>query len=695
MILTLLVALGAGGLGHALLGRLTLAQDPAARFGLHGLLGLGFLGWITLPLGLLPGGLRWGVAVVGLLALAGLVPLARNRPRATIPKGPAALAFLALGLATLVALVGVLVPSDAFDWDSLAYHLAVPKIWLADGRIEFVSYIHHSNFPFLVDNLYLWGETWGGQSGAKAFSLAYTIYGAFAVFGLARARYGEAAGWWSAVAFGTVPMVVWEAGTAYVDVAHALLGGLGIWLSAGLPEAPSRRHGAELADVETLPSGDERGLGKSKEPRNSTTHHPLTTTPWLLPALLLGGAVGSKYTALQTLPILVAVLFAFSWAKSKFRKEGDTHPTIHHPPSTILKMALVALVIGSPWLVRNVVDTGNPVYPFFYSVFKGRNWDAFQETIYKDQQQTFGAGRPMSATYTSGPLEPARLGASVLGTAYSPGRYSDPAPTGGQGFPFVSLGAIPVAVLLAWLISGRSKSQEGVCLAVALVSFGAWFFLSQQARYAFVWCVPLTIMAGGAVAPLKAGRVVAGAISIQAALSLFVATRYGDAFADKLRVVRGTETPEAYQTRKIGFYEPARFLNDPANGVKRVALFDEVFGYLLDVPYFWAGPGHTTELGYATMKSGDELVAALKRQGITHAYVALSLGTTFGGDTAERDRFMAATGLQGPAVPYADREARLRDERSAVKVFLAEAIASGGLRPLRPFRSGIVFTVDQ
>ena len=653
MLLSLLVALGSGGLGRGLFGRWTRAQDPAARFGLHGLLGLGFLGWITLPLGLLPSGLRWGVYPIGLLALAGLGLLARDRPRGTLPKGPAALGLLALAIAGLIALVGVLAPSDAYDWDSLAYHLAVPKLWLAAGRIEYVSYIHHSNFPFLVDNLYVWGELWGGEAGAKAFSWAYAAYGAFAIFGLARARYGGAAGWWSSVAFATVPMVLWEAGTAYVDVSHALFGGLGIWIAAGMAEG-----------VSLLPS--------PPDPLSKTSH--LERGSWVLPALLLGGAVGSKYTALQTLPILIAVSLVF-----------------RARPSALLKMAAVALAIGAPWYVRNVVDTGNPVYPFFYSRLGGRNWDAFQERIYKDQQQTFGAGRPMAEPYTSGPLEPSRIGSSVLGTAYSPGRYSDPGPTAGQGFPFVSLGAIPVAALLAWLVSGRARRSEGVALAVALVSFGAWFVLSQQARYAFVWCVPLVLLAGGAVARLRFGRAMAGAIALQGLLSIFVATRFGDAFPAKLRVVLGGETAEAYRAKRIAFAQPAAFLNDVAKG-GRVGLFDEVFGYLLDVPYFWAGPGHTTEMGYATLRNGDEFAAALERLGITHVYFSTS--TAFGGGP-EGERWARAAGLAGPPEPYAgrDRAARMQDERTAYKVFLAEAVAGGRLRLLRAFGSRLVFEV--
>ncbi len=652
VLITLLVALGACGLGGLLFGRWTGSQDPAARWGLHGILGLGMIGWVTLPIGLLPGGFRWGLGVVALLALAGFYGLFKDRPRGSLPKGPSAIGLLVVALAGLVALVSVLAPSDLYDWDTLAYHLALAKVWLAQGQMSFVSYDHHSNFPYIADGLSVWGQAWGGQAGAKSFMLAYAFYGCFAVFGLARAHYGAVAAWWSTVAFATVPMVVWESGTAYIDVAHSLFGGLGIWLAAGLVAADEN---------------EEKGR-------------------WILPALLLGGAVGSKYTALQTVPILGLVLLVYAFARKAAR------------PMDVVKMGLVALAIGSPWYIKNVVNTGNPVYPFFYSVFHGKNWDAFAARIYSNEQQTFGAARPMAEPYTEGPVEPIRLGSSILGTAYMPGRYTNPGPTQGFGFPFSSLGAIPLAALFAWLISGRSGRREGVALAVALVSFGVWFVLSQQSRYALVWCLPLILMSGGAVVRLRAGPLFAGAIALQALGTLYLQTRYDDRFAAKLRVVLGSEKADDYETRMIPFAEPARFLNNVAKG-GRVALYNELFGYLLDVPYIWADPGNTTELDYAAMKSGDDLIAALQKLGVSHVYIAL--GVTFGGNMEEADKWLGAAGLNGSVVPYApeDRASRMVDPQNANKVLLAEAIASGKLHLIqafgnRPERQRMVFALN-
>jgi 4-amino-4-deoxy-L-arabinose transferase-like glycosyltransferase len=569
------------------------------------------------------------------------------------PGGFRAIILLGAVLAALCALVAVLAPSDSLDWDTLAYHLAVPKMWIQDGQMHYVSFIHQSNFPLTVDGLYIWGLDWGGESGAKAFSLCFAIYGAIALFGFARDKYGEAAGWWSLLAYVAIPMVVWEAGTGYIDVSNGLFIGLGILFAASYAMDPA----------------DRRNL-------------------WLS-AIFLGFGAGSKYTGLQTIGVVAVVLIVCSlWAR---RKQGTPVPSIK---GTVL-MAVVAFAICSPWYLRNVINTGNPVFPFFYSVFGGKNWDAFSDQIYKEQQQTFGAGRAMATPekpYTSNGLDPTRIGDAILGLAYQPGRYADPSPTSGFGFPFVSLGAVGLGGLLAWLLSGRIGRFESLVAASVLVSLGGWFVLSEQSRYILGLIFPLCVLSGGAVAKLRVGPILAGAAAVQLLAGLFVLTRYQDEFSDKLRVVLGGQTREDYLKRHVGFYEPAQALNQIAQNGK-VGLFDEVFGFYLDVPYFWASPGHSTQMGYEQMQSADEFVVALRNLGITHIYI--NLGQMFGQDKNLMLRWRQAAGLEGLPKPFEDRADRLKDPRDKYKVLLAEAIANHSLTPVNANGSRLIFAVPQ
>ncbi|HTQ09701.1 MAG TPA: hypothetical protein VMI31_06480, partial [Fimbriimonadaceae bacterium] len=557
-LVSLLFAAGAACFGHLLVRRLTDSLDPALAAGLAGLAGLGAIGTLTLFVGLVPGGLgSFGAASMWLLvALSGALCWKGMKPRISLrlPKGADALFLLAVAVALLFALVSVLAPSDMAEWDSLAYHLAVPKIWLQAHQIQPITFIHQSNFPLAVDNLYIWGLFWGGEPGAKAFTLAFAVFGTLAVFGLARQVYGGRAGWWAALAWCTIPAVLWLSGTGYIDVQNGLYAGLGILFAGMLVGNGSLRYA------------------------------------WLA-GIMMGLAAGSKYTGFETLFAACLVLVvALAWAP----KTQNPKPKVRSSLGLIVGLALV---IACPWYVKNLAWTGNPVYPFFYSRFGGNHWSQWQTDIYNAEQQSFGVGRE---TPPSSPIEPQRIGHAILGLAYQPGRFINPGETSGQGFPVGAIGFAVIASLLLWLIAGRAGAFEGSVLAAVLVSLAMWFVLSEQSRYIIALGVPLSVLAGGGVTRLRAGPVLAAAIVIQALAALYVVKSMR--FDTQIQILAGKISVSDYMNQAVPFYDPAQELNRIAGG-GRVALYDEVFGYLLDVPYLWANPGHSNELGYTDMRS--------------------------------------------------------------------------------------------
>ncbi|MCC7229964.1 MAG: glycosyltransferase family 39 protein, partial [Fimbriimonadaceae bacterium] len=446
--------------------------DQAAGIGLAGLVGLGSAGTLLFFAGLIDvQAAIYGTSI--LVVLLGATQWIRYRKGLSIafsrPQGLDLLFPLAIGLALLMALAGVLAPSTATDWDSLAYHLAVPKIWLETGTIDVIPTIHQSNFPFAVDSLFLIGLKWGGQAGAKAFVWIYTLLGAMAIFGLARQRYGQRAGWWACLVFTTLPAVLWLSGTAYVDVAHGLYAGLGLIFACWWLESNDSKHA------------------------------------WLS-AIMLGFALGTKYTGLQTLAVagLVALVVAFSTRRN-------------HKP--VFLIGLVALAIGSPWYVKNEVWKGNPVFPFFYSKLGGKDWDQRRAEIYTNEQNTFGVGREVPPT---GPIQPQRLGHSVLGLAYQPGRYVNPMQTAGGGDPMGAVGIAVVGALMLGMFAGQRGKFERALLAGVLISLGIWFVLTQQSRYILTLSVPLALIAGQLTTRRGFGVLMGGVAVVQALMSLYI-----------------------------------------------------------------------------------------------------------------------------------------------------------------------------
>lgn len=635
VLFSLAVALG----GAALLRKVDL--DPAERLGLGGLLGLGAVGWITFFLLVTGVGVRQAALFGVVVGLIGLVVAWRLGVFATLrlstPRG-ASLALLALAVVMLlVPFVGSLAPSDTMDWDSLAYHFAVPKIWIAEGRMVSVPFIHHSFFPFVVDNLYVWGVQWGGEAGAKGFGVMFAVFGSFALFGLARRWFGGLAGWWAVAGFLAMPVVLWEAGTGYIDVAHGLFAGLGVLYAA-----------AAVA-----------GRGS-----------------WVVAGLLLGLGAASKYTGLQVcvaVGVVGAVGIALKGSKLTWGR--------------LAAAGGLALVVASPWYVRNVVEVGNPVFPFLYERLGGRGWDEWRAEIYRDEQQTFGVGR------TEAGRDWKQLPHAVVGLAYQPGRYVNPGQTEGLGFP---TGAIGFACLLGGLVglsAGRVGRREGLVLGAVGLCFAMWFFLSQQSRYLTALAIPLVVLTAGWIVEAAESRdrwwrwLLGGSVLAQAFYTTWMLkTVQTDA---QLPVVLGRQTREDYRAERVAFARPAQALNDLASTGK-VALYDEVFGFLLDVPYVWANPGHSTIIPYERLDEGEAFADALADLGFTHVYTNLQFT-----DPETRRRWLEAMGLGTELRPYSPEErlALASDLRTKWRLLVAEAAAAGRLRPVQVFPHSVIWEV--
>ncbi|MBN9500726.1 MAG: hypothetical protein BGO01_05850 [Armatimonadetes bacterium 55-13] len=627
VLISFLATLSAILLGRRLFRETLAGLDPAAHFGLSGLIGLALVGSFTFLCGLFG---QFMIAVVGVF-LAGAVAFASDvnflkdsRWKFKKPEGSDLIFPVVIGLAMLLCLFAVLAPSDSNDWDTLAYHLAVPKLWLQAGKISVIDFIHQSNFPFTVDSLYILGLKWGGAAGAKAFNWFFTGLGAITLFGLGRQRYGQRAGWWAALAFCSAPVVLLETGTGYIDVAHGLYAGLGIVLACWWLENQDRR----LA---------------------------------VLSGIMLGFATGTKYTGLQTIAVvgIVMLIGAVIWKRDI---------------KWVFLVGLLAILIGAPWYVKNALWKENPVFPFFYSKLGGKDWDQRRADAYTNEQNGFGVGREAPP---AGKIEPGRLGHSVLGLAYQPGRYINPRQTMGLGDPLGAVGMALMATLTLALFGGLKSIFQKSTMASVLLSLLIWFVLTQQSRYIITLAVPLALLAAELSLRRILGLVVTALIGLQAAYSLGLL--HLQRSADQMQVVLGKVTEEEYLTRRLGFYVPSKAINQ-LGPESKTALYDEVFGYMLDVPYYWANPGHSTLITYDSMQDGRSYADGMRRLGFTHVY--MNLGRLVKSD----EDVQTILGVMG-GQPFAakKREEWMNNWEVKFNALIPEAVAAGELEIVQVF----------
>src|SRR5579863_1757221 len=122
---------------------------------------------------------------------------------------PAAWAFGILPFALLT-----LYPPTAFD--ATLYHLPFARAFAATGSLPFLPAMRIPIFPQLLETLFALLLPFAGDLAAHAVALIATILTASLLLLWGR-RVSPAAGWIAAAAFAGSPLVVYLAGTAYVE----------------------------------------------------------------------------------------------------------------------------------------------------------------------------------------------------------------------------------------------------------------------------------------------------------------------------------------------------------------------------------------------------------------------------------------------------------------------------------------------
>jgi hypothetical protein len=118
-----------------------------------------------------------------------------------------------------MALVGALAPE--IEYDALWYHLWLPQQWLLAGRPVDIVEEYVSLYPLGWDLLYGAALTVGGAGAAKLLHFACLPLLAATTWRLARELAPDASPALAAALTVAAPTLIWEATTAYVDLALA------------------------------------------------------------------------------------------------------------------------------------------------------------------------------------------------------------------------------------------------------------------------------------------------------------------------------------------------------------------------------------------------------------------------------------------------------------------------------------------
>ncbi len=498
-----------------------------------------------------------------------------------------------------------LAPPNGGDYDSLVYHLAAPAQYIRAGQIIELPYDHHTYFPFTLEMLYMIGLLWSGPVLAKLFHWLMLPLICALLIGTSTRYVTRRAGLAASAIWCSLPLVMWEASTAYIDLALVAFTLGALWCFFRWSEGTSSTR------CEMQTPRDARWL-------------------WLCGAMC-GFCLGVKYTGVVTVFwLLCAIVFVMLRARK-----------IEAKP--ILAFVGVTLLLGGGWYGRNALWTGNPVFPFAYEVFGGEGWTAEMARRYTQEQQILGFGKaPVDILLLPWRLSMTPLSVGVDSNGLAGGQPFWPL-LGGlannnqtglfevRGLLLVSfIGPILLALGAPLLFARQKPSWIRFCGWNVLYFGVVWIVSTQTFRYGLPLFMLICVVCGYGFALFGTRSSV---LRWTANLALCAWLLWSAAFSNYAarnawNVVAGKRTPESYLAATVAPYRIMQWMNLhlPLNAV--VAVYAEPRCFYLQRAYFWADPYQNTL--FPADGSPDALLDALKSRGATHVLLNRGAVRNFG-----------------------------------------------------------------
>lgn len=328
------LVLGVVALGTAL-GRLITSRaglevhDPVLSLVIGLLLGLAALATAILLLGLFSGLHTWTLLLLllgGTLIARrelGALPSDLGRVIGFVRRNGGSSAELVFGFSVLAAATAILITlsmAPPVDWDALMYHLQVPAQFLEAHRIYLPEDNLHVSFVGLVHILYLPLLAFHSSAGPALLSAILAATLGLVVFSFAARFFDGSTASLSLAAMWCTGSVLFVASTPRVDVTLTL-----------------SLFVAHYTVVSAL--SDER------ERRSCL----------ILTAVLFGVAFAAKY---QAVPYILALGPFVLWAAWKEMKQ------LAGTVRFLAVMAAITFITAAPWLLKNLLLLGAPLYPF-------------------------------------------------------------------------------------------------------------------------------------------------------------------------------------------------------------------------------------------------------------------------------------------------------------------------------------------
>ena len=237
--------------------------------------------------------------------------------------------ILVLLLIATISCILLLACTPPISRDALIHHLQIPKLYLQHGGIYEIPALKFSYYPMNLDLLYLWALSFGNDILPKYIHMLFGFGTALLLYWYISKRLSKTYALLGSLFFLSIPIIVKLSVTIYVDL------GLIFFSTAALL---SLFHWIEG--------------GKKK-------YNAL-----ILAGICCGLAMGTKYNGLLVL-FLLTLFIPVLVLRSTENSSNSSRKALQ----AAALFFLAALLVASPWFIRNTLWTGNPLYPLYDGFF--------------------------------------------------------------------------------------------------------------------------------------------------------------------------------------------------------------------------------------------------------------------------------------------------------------------------------------
>ena len=496
-------------------------------------------------------------------------------------------AVILAALFLLICALVILALVPPISKDALIHHLAVPKLYLRHGGFYEIPGMPFSYYPMNLDLLYIIPLYFGNDIVPKLIHFIFALLTAGLLFGYLRRRLNDLYALFGVVFFLSIPIIVKLSITVYVDL------GLIFFSTAAL-----------LLLLKWLESRFQLRF-------------------LILSAVSCGLAMGTKYNGLITF-FLVTLFVPFLYSRFGEKKSHGLTRTV----GFTCVFVFTALLIFSPWMLRDYMWTGNPIYPLYdhwfnfhgHTARKSIGLFAYRVLIYHEKWWEIL-------------LLPFRM--------FFQGQDGNPRLFDGKLNPFLLI--LPLFAFYRLKDdSQKIKTEKSVFLVFAGLYFAFAFFSSGlRIRYISPIIPPLVILAVFGMRrlfdsfaearslPLKYGSKLSAVFLVLFALGLnavYIHEQF--AYVKPLSYISGNVTRDEYIEKYRGEYPAMKFINDHLPSKARILfLFIGNRGYYCSRPYVFDMENNKSKLATVFRASHDlqDFKSRLKKEGITYLLINMDI----------------------------------------------------------------------